>query len=57
MIITSPLPKVKGKVIPAPMVRARTKKTGVLSPAAAQAALSPQLADQLSKQNVAALPH
>jgi hypothetical protein len=53
----SPLPKVKGKIIPAPMVKARSKNTGVLSPAAAQAQLSPQLADQLSGQNVAALPH
>lgn len=53
----SPLPKVKGKVIPAPMVRARTKKTGALSPTAAQAQLSPQISGQLSGQNIAALPH
>ncbi len=53
----SPLPKVKGKVIPAPMVKARSKNTGVHSPAAAQAELSPQIAGQLTGQNVAALPH
>lgn len=56
-----PAPKVKGKVIPAPMIRARSKKTGVLSPTAAQAELSPQLSghlsEQISKQNIAALPH
>lgn len=45
----SPLPKIKGRVIPAPMVKARPKNPGVLTPAAAQA--------QLSEQNVAALPH
>ena len=54
---SSPLPKVRGKVIPAPMVKARSKRTGVLSTTAAQAQLSPQLADQLAGQNVAALPH
>jgi len=53
----SPLPKVKGKVIPAPLVKARPKTTGALSPAAAQAQLAPQLADQLSNRPVAALPH
>jgi len=53
----SPLPKVKGKIIPAPMVKARSKKTGVLSPVAAQAELSPQMSGRLSGQNVAALPH
>jgi len=54
---SSPLPKVKGKIIPAPMVRARPRNTGVLSPTAAQAQLSPQLSGQLSTQNAAALPH
>ena len=53
----SPLPKVKGKVIPAQMIKARSKKTGVLSPSAAQAELSPQISGQLSGQSVAALPH
>ena len=57
----SPEPQVKGKIIPAPMIRARSKNTGVLSPAAAKAELSPQmsgrLTGQLSGQNVAALPH
>jgi len=54
---SSPLPKVKGKVIPAPMVKARSKNTGVLSPVAAQAELSPQMSGRLSGQSVAALPH
>jgi hypothetical protein len=49
----SPLPKVKGKVIPAPMVKARTRTTGALTPAAAQAQLTPQL----SGQSLTALPH
>ena len=49
----SPLPKVKGKVIPAPMVKARPRATGVLTPTAAQAQLSPQL----TGQSLTALPH
>jgi hypothetical protein len=49
----SPSPKVKGKIIPAPMVKARSRNTGVLTPAAAQAQVSPQL----SGQSLAALPH
>jgi len=49
----SPLPKVKGKVIPAPMVKARTRTAGALTPAAAQAQLTPQL----SGQSLTALPH
>lgn len=57
----SPEPQVRGKIIPAPMIRARSKNTGVLSPAAAKAELSPQmsgrLTGQMSGQNVAALPH
>lgn len=53
----SPLPKVKGKIIPAPMVRARPRNTGVLTSTAAQAQLSANMPPQLSGQNVAALPH
>jgi hypothetical protein len=49
----SPLPKVKGKVIPAPMVKARSRTTGALTPTAAQAQLTPEL----SGQSLAALPH
>ncbi|MBL4899398.1 MAG: DUF2726 domain-containing protein [Colwellia sp.] len=49
----APLPKVKGKIIPAPMVKARSKSTGVLTPAAAQAQLTPQLPGQ----SLTALPH
>ncbi len=54
---SSPSPKVKGKVIPAPMVKARSRNTGVLSPTAARAELSPQISGQLSGSHVAALPH
>lgn len=54
---SSPSPKVKGKIIPAPMVKARSRNTGVLSPVAAQAELSPQISGQLNGQNIAALPH
>lgn len=49
----SPSPKVKGKVIPAPMVKARSRTTGALTPTAAQAQLTPQL----SGQSLTALPH
>jgi hypothetical protein len=49
----APAPKVPGKIIPAPMVKARSRNTGVLTPAAAQAQLTPQL----SNQPLAALPH
>lgn len=49
----TPSPKVKGAVIPAAMVKPRTKNTGVVSPAAAQAQLTPQL----SGQSLTALPH
>ncbi|OUR63554.1 hypothetical protein A9Q74_00270 [Colwellia sp. 39_35_sub15_T18] len=53
----SPLPKVKGKIIPAPLVKARPRTTGALTPAAAKAELAPQMARQLSGQSIAALPH
>ena len=53
----SPLPKIKGKIIPAPMLKARAKKSGVLRPAAAHAELSPNISGQLLNHNVAALPH
>jgi hypothetical protein len=53
----SPSPKIKGRIIPAPMLKARPNRSGVLSPAAAQAELSPHIAGRLSEQNVAALPH
>lgn len=49
----SPSPKVKGTVIPASMVKARPRSTGVLTPSAAQAQLTPQL----SGQSLTALPH
>lgn len=65
----APTPKMKGSVIPAPMVRARSKtkdknSIGVLSPAAARAQLEQQPLSAMSKQltnqvpsQVAALPH
>jgi len=53
----SPLPKIKGKIIPAPLVKARPRTTGALTPAAAKAELAPQMARQLSGQSIAALPH
>lgn len=53
----APQPKVKGTVIPAPLVKARPKKVGVLSPAAAQVELTPHVAGQLSRQQIGALPH
>jgi hypothetical protein len=49
----SPSPKVKGKVIPAPMVKARSRTSGVLTPTAVKAQLTPQL----SGQSLATLPH
>lgn len=53
----SPSPKIKGVNIPAPMLKARPKKAGVLSSTAAQAELTPQMSARLSEQNIAALPH
>ena len=53
-------PQVKGRVIPAPLVRARPRNTGALSPVAAQAQLqkeTPAMARQLSSPQAAALPH
>jgi hypothetical protein len=56
----APSPKVKGRIIPAPLVKARSRSAGVLSPAAAKTMLSkdtPAMARQLSSPQVAALPH
>jgi hypothetical protein len=55
-----PSPKVKGRIIPAPLVKARPRSSGVLSPSAAQAMLaknSPTIAGQLSSTQMATLPH
>lgn len=62
-----PVPKVKGRVIPAPMVKARSKNTGVLPSAAIdtptlQHKTQPQsanahLAEQLKNAQPAAMPH
>ena len=56
----APSPQVKGRIIPAPLVKARPRATGVLTPAAAQAMLpknSPAMARQLTSPQAAALPH
>jgi|GEM_PF-179808 len=53
----APQPKVKGRVIPAPMVRARNKSVGALTAAAASAQLNPELSTQLSSPQMNALPH
>ena len=49
----APAPKMRGRVIPAPMVKARPKNTGVITATAAQA----QSAGQIPAPQVAALPH
>lgn len=51
---TTPTPKVKGKVIPAPLVKARPRNTGVLTAAAAQAQNEQA---QLPTPGMSALPH
>jgi hypothetical protein len=56
----APSPKIKGRIIPAPLVKARPRSSGVLSPAAAQAMLpkdNAAMAGQLAAPRVAALPH
>jgi len=56
-----PEPKMKGRVIPAPMVKVRPKNTGVLTPAAARSQLQstnqPAKTRQIPAPQVAALPH
>lgn len=52
----TPTPKVKGKVIPAPLVKARPRNTGVLTAAAAQAQAQKEQA-QLPTPGMSALPH
>jgi hypothetical protein len=56
----TPAPKVKGRIIPAPLVKARPKPSGVFTSSAAQAMLAkdtPAMARQASSAQVAALPH
>ena len=58
---TSPEPKIKGRIIPAPLVKARTKakaeniSTGVITSSAATA--QAKLTRQIPSPQVAALPH
>lgn len=51
-----PEPKMRASVIPANMVKARSKNTGVLTPVAAKAELEPHNLKRLPRQ-AAALPH
>ncbi|TWX69284.1 DUF2726 domain-containing protein [Colwellia sp. C1TZA3] len=53
-------PKVKGRIIPAPLVKARPKSAGAFTSSAAQAMLAkdtPAMTRQISSAQVAALPH
>jgi len=50
-----PEPKMKGRTIPAPMVKARSRNTGVITPAAAK--VPSAIAGQIAAPQVAALPH
>ena len=56
-----PEPKIKGRVIPAPLIKARpvTKetKTGALTHTAASAQISRQITTKIPNSNQAALPH
>jgi hypothetical protein len=56
---TGPVPKVRGRIIPAPMVKPRPRKTdvGTLSSAAIKATLTPNRTVSLTSPQVAALPH
>lgn len=53
------IPKVKGRVIPAPLVKARPKNTGAITAAAAKelAAPQPQVAARIANQPLNALSH
>jgi hypothetical protein len=57
----SPLPKVKGRVIPAPMIKARPSakptNTGVITSGAALAQANANVAGHIPAPQVAALPH
>jgi len=53
----SPLPKVKGRVIPATMVKPRNKNVGILSPIAARAQLEPQMMEQIPAPQLGSLSH
>ena len=56
---TGPVPKVRGSIIPAPMVKPRPRKTdvGTLSPAAIKAQLTPNMAHKITSPQVPALQH
>jgi hypothetical protein len=58
---SAPPPKMKGKIIPAPLVKARPRNVGALAPAAARAQLPEESISSLPRRvpapQVAALPH
>jgi hypothetical protein len=53
--VNRPEPKMKGSTIPAPMVKARSRNKGAITPAAAK--VSSAIAGQIPAPQVAALPH
>ena len=58
---SAPMPKIKGSIIPAPLVKARPKavrETGVVAPSAITAAkIQPSLMNRIKNAQQAALPH
>lgn len=54
----APNPQVKGRIIPAPMIKARPRNVGVVTTAAVKNTLDPQaLANGMAKAPTPALPH
>jgi hypothetical protein len=51
----TPLPKVKGKVIPAPMIKARPRNVGVIATKATKEQIAPQMARQNPARQAIAL--
>jgi hypothetical protein len=51
------LPKVKGKVIPAPMVKARPRNVGAITASLAKSQEATQMARQITAQQAVALPN
>jgi hypothetical protein len=54
---SSARPKVKGRIIPAPMVKARPKNTGAMTQTAAKAQVPQATAGQIPAPQMASLPH
>lgn len=59
--IPQPEPKMKGRIIPAPMIKVRSKNTGVLTPSAVRSQITPinkpNKPRRMPAPRVAALPH